>query len=94
MRDAFTFVIPAAGPLRSLAPEVAGRYAELAGGSAVEAAAAAAAVSAALERIANGAEPGTLVNLAFRPENGGVQVDLACDGRRESVSVTIPVAKR
>jgi hypothetical protein len=33
------------------------------------------------------------VDLAFRPEAGGVHVDLTCAGKTETINVTIPVVK-
>ena len=34
------------------------------------------------------------VALAFIPNGRGIRVDMSCNGRRESVDVTLPVAKR
>jgi hypothetical protein len=92
--DAFRFLVPVADQFRSLAPQLAARYVELSGGSAGDAEAFSQAVTAALERISSGLEPGAHVHLAFSPEAGGLHVDLSCEGRRESVDVTIPVANR
>lgn len=93
MADAFTLQIPIEAPYRGLVPEVATRYAELSGGSSADAATLASALSTAIERIASGAGPEAHVDLAFRPEAGGVHVDVSCNGHRETVSVKIPVAK-
>ena len=94
MPDAFSLLVPLDTPYRSLATDLAGRYVELSGGSAETAAALAGAVSAALERLAAGAEPHAPVGLAFTPEGRGIRVELSCSGRRESLDVTLPVAKR
>jgi len=92
--SSFTLVVPIDPSFRSLAPDVATRYTELVGGSATDGQAVGAAVLAALERIAEHSVVGAHVDLAFRPEAGGVHVELSCDGQRESISVTIPVPKR
>jgi hypothetical protein len=52
-----------------------------------------AALRAALARVSEGAVPGEHVDLAFRPEAGGVHVNLACAGKMETINVTIPVVK-
>ena len=94
MPDAFSMLVPLASPYRALAPDLASRYTELAGGSAEAAAALASAVTAAIDRVSADAEPHAAVGLAFRPEGTGIRVDLSCDGRRESVDVIIPVPNR
>ena len=93
MLDAFSLIVPADPSFESLAPELATRYAELAGGSPADAQAVGAALRGALERVSAGAVPGEHVSLAFRPEAGGVHVALSCAGKNETINVTIPVAK-
>ena len=93
MPDAFSLLVPLAAPYRALAPELAGRYAELAGGSTDAAAALASAVSAAIDRVAAGADVTAGVELAFTPEPAGIRVDLTCGPRSETVDVAIPAAK-
>ena len=93
MVDAFSLIVPADRSFESLAPELATRYAELAGGSPAEAQAAGAALREALSRVSAGAVPGEHAKLAFRPEASGVHVELSCAGKTETISVTIPVAK-
>jgi len=93
MADAFSLQIPLEPVYRSLVPEVAGRYAELLGGSAADATALSAAVDAAITKVAAVAEPSAEVDLRFRPNGAGVHVDLSCRGRHETVTVPIPVAK-
>ena len=94
MPDAFSMLVPLAAPYRALAPDLASRYAELAGGSAEAAAALASAVTAAIDRVSAGAAPHAAVGLAFTPDTSGIRVELSCDDRRESVDVTIPVPNR
>ena len=87
-------LVPLAAPYRALAPDLASRYAELAGGSADAAAALSSAVDAAIDRVSAGAAPHAAVGLAFTPDPNGIRVELSCDDRRESVDVTIPVTNR
>ena len=93
MTDAFTMQIPIDAAYRALVPEVASRYAELSGGSASGAAQLAAAVATAIDRVVKHAGPDAHVDLAFRPDAGGLHVDLSCNGHRETVSVALPVAR-
>ena len=93
MLDAFSLIVPTDPTFESLAPEIATRYAELAGGAPADAQAVGAALRAALVRVSEGAVPGEHVDLAFRPEAGGVHVALSCAGKKETLNVTIPVAK-
>ena len=87
-------LVPLAAPYRALAPDLASRYAELAGGSAEAASALASAVVAAIDRVSAGAAPDAAVGLAFTPDTSGIRVELSCDDRRESVDVTLPVPNR
>ena len=93
MADAFTLQIPVDAPYRALVPEVAARYAELSGGSPADAAALASALQTAVDRLASHAAADAHVDLAFRPQAGGMHVELSCNGHREAVNVTMPVAK-
>jgi hypothetical protein len=95
MTDAFRLQIPIEGAYRAFVPEVASRYVELSGGSATGAAELAAAVTQAIDRLTKtaGSQPDAHVDLAFRPEAGGVHVDLSCNGHRETVRVDLPVAR-
>jgi hypothetical protein len=94
MADAFSLQVPVDAPYLALVPEVASRYAELSGGSASEGAMLAAALERAIDRLIRTAGPDAHVDVAFRPDAAGVHVDLSCNGHRETVDVTIPVAKR
>ena len=93
MLDAFSLIVPTDRSFQTLAPELAARYAELAGGSAADGKAAGEALRAALERVSAGTVPGEHVDLMFRPEAGGVHVDVSCAGKNETVTVKIAVAK-
>ena len=93
MADAFSLQIPLEPTYRSLIPEVAGRYAELLGGSPADAAALAQAVEAAMTKMTDGIESSTPIDLKFRPNGAGVHVDLSCRDRHATVTVPIAVAK-
>jgi hypothetical protein len=94
MAEAFSLQIPLEPAYRDLVPEVAGRYAELLGGSAADAAALSDAVVAAMAKVTAGAEPSTdEIDLRFKPNGAGVHVELSCRDRRTSVTVPISVAK-
>jgi len=92
MSDAFKLHVPLDPSYRTLVPEVASRYAEIAGGSAAGAAALADALTSAIDRVTRGAGPHAGVDLSFRAEGAGVHVELSCNGHRESVNVKLPAA--
>jgi D-serine deaminase-like pyridoxal phosphate-dependent protein len=94
MAESFRLQIPVEMTYRALVPEVAGRFAELSGGSAADAASLATAISSAIETVTVGAGPEAHVDVSFATESTGVHVGVACNGQRTSVSVKIPVAKR
>src|SRR5262245_33814268 len=93
MPDAFSLLVPLAAPYRALAPELAGRYAELVGGSGDAAAQLASAVNAAIDRVTIDAGPHAEVALAFTPAPTSIRVDLTFGARRETVDVTISLVQ-
>ena len=93
MADPFKLHLPVDSTYRALVPELATRYAELAGGSSSDAAELAQTVAGAFDRVASGANPEAAVDLSFRPNGSGVLVELSCNGHRESVTVKLAVAK-
>jgi hypothetical protein len=92
MSDAFRMHVPFDAAYQAMVPEVASRYAELVGASSADAAALAAAVAGAIERLGAGAGADALVDLAFRPSPASVHVDVSCNGRHETVHIPIPPA--
>jgi hypothetical protein len=90
MSDAFKMHVPFDAAYRAMVPEVTSRYAELLGGSPADAAALAAAVASAIERLGAGAGGDALIDLAFRPTAASVHVDVSCNGQHETVHVPIP----
>ena len=93
MTDAFKLQVPFETAYRALVPEVASRYAELLGGSSADAASFAAAVTSAIDRLAAGVGPDAHLDLAFRSDGADVHVDVSCNGCRETVNVTISLAR-
>ena len=92
MSDAFKMHVPFDAAYRAMVPEVASRYAELLGGSSADAAALAAAVSAAIDRLGATAGADASIDLAFRPTAASVHVDVSCNGQHEAVQVPLPQA--
>jgi hypothetical protein len=81
MTPAFTLHVPAAQPFRALAPEVAAKCVELAGGSAADGAALAQRINDALGTLVDG-DPHSDIELAFAAASGGsIEVTLRCNGR-------------
>jgi len=72
MPHPFVLQVPADGRYRSLAPEVAGKYMELIGGSADDVRGLAEALTTAMTRVAEGGA--AVVDLAFERNAHGVQV--------------------
>lgn len=93
MADTFKLHLPADTAYRTLVPEVAGRYAELSGGSASDAAALTEAVTSAVERVITQAGSQANLDLHFQPDASGVRVDVNSNGHKESVRIRIPVAR-
>jgi hypothetical protein len=93
MADTFKLHLPADAAYRTLVPDVAGRYAELSGGSEADAAALTDAVTSAVERVLKGAGSHGNLDLFFQVEASGVRVDVNSNGHKESVRVRISVAK-
>jgi hypothetical protein len=77
MAEPFTLTVPADAVFRDLAPEVAGKYAELAGTNTTSQGLAAA-VRDGLTRVVNGAAPGAMVEITFDPRTDGIHVRLRC----------------
>lgn len=94
MSSAFTLSVPLDARYRILAPQVAGKYVELLGGAPADAEGLAAAVSAALDRLAGSGPADGHVDLVFRREAGAVQVELRADGKSSVVKHPLPAVRR
>jgi hypothetical protein len=85
MADSFLLTVPVAPEYRVLAPEVAARYAELAGGTADDGGRLAADLTRALEALARDAPADAAVALSFTASPDEVVIDLRCGARTASV---------
>ena len=90
----FSLSVPLESNFRAIAPEVAGKYAELLGGGPNDAEGLAAAVAGALESLAAGATPGAHVDLKFRRDSDGIFIEVRCGDRASVVKHLLPAAKR
>ena len=86
MFEPFTLVIPADPRFHPMASDLAGRLAELAGGSA---AALSAEMTKALSTVTAGAEAADHVRMSFRKADRSIGVDLSCGSR--STTITSPL---
>jgi hypothetical protein len=86
MFEPFTLVIPADPKFHPMASDLAGRLAELAGGSAGDLSAQ---VTKALQALAANAAAGDQVRMTFRPADRSVGVDLTCGS--QSTTITSPL---
>jgi hypothetical protein len=79
--DPFKLTVPVDDRYRSLAPDVAAKYAELAGGSANDGHALSTALNAAIDTLIHGARHGAGIDLDFHIAAGSVEVHVQCEGR-------------
>ena len=86
MFEPFTLVIPADPRFHPMASDVAGRLAELAGGTA---ASLSAEVVRAIQAVIAGAAPHDHVHMTFRKVDRSVGVDLTCGA--QSKTITCPL---
>jgi hypothetical protein len=90
----FSLSVPLDSNYRAIAPDVAGKYAELLGGGPNDSEGLAAAVSGALDSLAAGAKPGAHVDLTFRRDPEGISIEVRCGDRSSVVKHLLPAAKR
>jgi protein-L-isoaspartate O-methyltransferase len=94
MSDPVQLLLPSEEAYRALAPELAGKYLEIAGGSGAEAAALVESVSAAVSSVASDAPADIDVQLAFAHEAGSIEVRVRCGDRSATVMQPLPARKR
>ena len=87
MPQPFELEVPADERYRVLAPEVAGKYVEVLGGSAADARAFSEALVAAMGKVANG--HADVMQLKFTLRTGGVHVTVRCGDKSTVVDHTI-----
>ncbi|HYN06002.1 MAG TPA: hypothetical protein VES67_01305 [Vicinamibacterales bacterium] len=89
-----SLIVPADRRYRVLAPELAEKYAELAGGSAADGPALAATVAAAMDQLCPETDSGFHIDLTFRPDANGLIVEIHCEGRSTTVRHLLSAEKR
>ena len=94
MSGPLSLIVPADRRYRVLAPELAEKYAELAGGSAADGPALAASVAAAMDTICPDNGAGQHIDLTFRPDASGLVVEIHCEGRSTTVRHLLSAEKR
>jgi hypothetical protein len=92
MADPFTLEVPADARFRVLAPELAGRYVEIVGGSDSEREACRARLADVIRDIAPSA--GETVYLRVRTTPSGIEAVVTCDGESRMVTVPLPASMK
>ena len=92
--SSFALDVPVDPRYRVLGPEVAGRYVEVLGGGESDRKAFAAAVAEAMATVAHGAPPDGQIDLRFKTEASGIEVECRCDGRSSVVRHALAAAGR
>jgi hypothetical protein len=77
-----------------LAPELAEKYAELAGGAAADGPALAASIAAAMDALCPESTAGEHIDLRFRPDASGLVVEIHCEGRSTTVRHLLSAEQR
>ncbi len=93
MLHPFALQVPADERYRVLAPEVAGKYVELSGGSAADVRTFAEDLTAALRQIAAGASHDAVVDLSFSSRGGHVEAAIHCGSRSTVVKLALPAGR-
>jgi hypothetical protein len=94
MSGPLSLIVPADRRYRVLAPELAEKYAELAGGTAAGGPALAASIAAAMDTLCPDTGSGAHIDLNFRPEATGLVVEIRCEGRSTTVRHLLSAEKR
>jgi hypothetical protein len=93
MSDSVTLLVPVDATYRVLAPDVARKFLEIAGGPAGDADALAESLAAALTRLTEGAAAGAGVSLDMGVDAGSVEIRLRCGDRSAVVTHPLPARK-
>jgi hypothetical protein len=83
MTEPLTLLIPAEARFRAIASDLAGRFAELAGGARDGVSAA---VAEAVEAVAKSGGGAAEIHLTFRPSAAAIDVDLRCGTATRTIS--------
>jgi hypothetical protein len=90
MPHPFALQVPADERYQVLAPEIAGKYAELVGGTVADGQSLGADVVEAMRRISARAPVGAAIDLAFSTHGGRVEITLKCAGETTVVRFALP----
>jgi hypothetical protein len=90
----FAMTVSAEGPFLAIASEVAGRYAEMAGGTAADAAGVTTALAGTLDQVAAGAGPDATIDLTFRANGHGIEIAVRCGALASVVRHPLLARKR
>jgi len=90
----FTMSVPLDARYRSLAPAVAGKYAELLGAAPADAEGLMAALTKTLDGLAGSAGADAHADLVFHRAVDGVQIDVHCAGRSTVLKHLLPATRR
>jgi hypothetical protein len=85
MAESFLLTVPVAAEYRVLAPEVAARYAELAGGSADDGVKLSADLTGTLDAMVRDQPADAGIALAFSTRPDGVDIEIRCGSRTATV---------
>jgi hypothetical protein len=89
MADALLLTLPVAAAFRTLGPQIAARYAEIAGGTPADSTALSAALAETLEGLAAAAGPDAALALRFQKRADGIEVEARCGDRSATVRQTV-----
>ena len=93
MSDPVTLVLPVEERYRALAPDLARKYMEIAGGSASDANALADELRLALDQLATAERADAEIQLVFHVDPRGVDVHVRCGDRSAMVAKALPASK-
>jgi hypothetical protein len=93
MTDPVTLRVPLDESFRELGPDLARKYLEIVGGSAQDAGTLAAALTAALARLAGPAGSGGDVAITLSHERASVEARIECGVQTATVTQPLPAAK-
>ncbi len=93
MPHPFALQVPADDRYRVLAPEVAGKYVEIVGGTVSDGRALGADVVEAMRQITASAAVDAVIDLAFSTHGGRVEITLKCAGQATVVRFALPATR-
>ena len=92
--SSFALHVPVDPRYRVLGPEVAGRYVDVLGGSDADKQAFSAAVTDAMATVSRGAADDGQIDMRFKTDAAGIEVECRCAGRSSVVRHALAAASR